>query len=244
MKEKKSKAPRPTKKRGAKSRAKYIAKRKEGFRQRSAGRRKRDLDCRCPEGDDSEDGFHCRVSPFLFHRSNGTTREQEFKQEISEEVLQFYRDNPWVNQFVEVQDGANIADKLGIDPAQKGLFAKKLIPTGTRICPYVGEIYDKVPQHGQYIMELHSDCFLDPEYDTHDLGYLWHLDGTNTTDVPCPPNYARYINTMYPGDELAYHYNCSFEPDTGGYLVVWVIALEDIQPGQELIVDYGKKYDR
>ena len=232
------------KKRGAGSRARHLQKRTLIFHAQSAARRKRDLDCRCPEGDDDENGDFCRVSPFLFHRSQGTTNEVAFQQEICPQVLQFYQDHPWLNQFVEVQDGVNISNKLGTNPEQKGLFVRKLIPQGTHICPYVGELCEANPKRGAYILELHSEAFLDPEFDTHDVGYLWHLDPSQTAQAPCPPNYARYINTMYPGDEVSYHYNCSFEPDTGGYLVCWVVALEDIQPGQELIVDYGDSYPR
>ena len=231
-------------KRGAGSRAKHQKKRTEIFHQKAAQRRKRDLDCRCPEGDDDENGDYCRVSPFLFHRSHGTTNESAYQLEICPLVLQFYLENPRENQYVELRDGANIADKLGTNPEQKGLFAKKVIPRGTLICPYVGELYDEQPKRGAYVLELLSEFYLDPEFDTHDLGYLWHLDPKEAAQIPCPPNYARYVNTIYPGDEVSYHYNCSFDPDSGGYLVCWVVALEDIQPGEELLVDYGKFYLR
>ena len=123
---------------------------------------------------------------------------------------------------MEVRDGINISDKLGINPEQMDLVARKLIiPRGTFtfIFFYVGELYEVNPKRGAYIMELHSEAFLNPEFDTH---VLWHLNPRQTSQVPSPPNYARCINTMYPGDGVSNQYSCSFEPDSGGYLVCWV----------------------
>ena len=156
-------------------------------------------------------------------------------------VEMFYKEHGASNRYVEVRATCNIANKLGTNE-EKGLFSILPIPTGTRICPYVGEIYTKQPKEGKFVMEVNSEVFIDAEHHPVDIGYLYYLDDDVAAGLRSPPNYARYINTIYPEDELSggYTFNCQFVGD--GLNVVWVEAIVDIPAGVELLVDYGPAY--
>ena len=102
---------------------------------------KRQLDdrVRCPEGDSDLDGGTCSVFPYLFTRTTGCLA-REHQQLISEVVEAFYLKQGSTNRYVEVRFDYIIAYKLD-DNDEKGRLQD--IPAGTRICPYVGEVYTK-----------------------------------------------------------------------------------------------------
>ena len=208
----------------------------------SAEKRQRDIDVRCPEGDSDVDGGVCTSFPFLFTRTKGT-RRMEHMQLLSEDVRDFYLKHGPFNQLVEVRSGVNIANKLG-DNEEKGIFSLCPIPAGTHICPHVGEIYHKQPREGKFVMEVSKDVFVDAAHDPRDIGYLYLLDAGISSQYPSPPNYGRYINTIYPEDEATgeYAYNCLVMGDDSGLSVVWVVAKVDIPAGVEWFVDYGPAY--
>ena len=156
------------------------------YRENSAIRRDRDINVRCPKGDSDSFLFTCSVSPFLFTSAKGS-RRLEHQQQISEEVEEFYRKHGRCNQLVEVSSGINIANKRG-DNEEKGVFSLCPIPDGTRICPYVGEVYQKQPRTGKFIMEISSDVFVDAEHDPYDVGYLYFLDPELSKGLHNPPN--------------------------------------------------------
>ena len=85
-------------------------------------------------------------------------------------VEMFYKEHGASNRYVEVRSTCNIANKLSTNE-EKGLFSILPIPTGTRICPYVDEIYTKQPKEGKFVMEVSSEMFIDAE---HHPGY-WLL---------------------------------------------------------------------
>ena len=147
-----------------------------------------------------------------------------------------YRAQGTSNRYVEVRSDYNIANKLGANE-EKGVFSLQHIPAGARICPYVGGIYDTPPKEGKFIMEVSPDMYVDAEHNPVDVGYLFYLEEGAS-------NYGRYINTIYTEDELTGEcsFNCYFEGDESGLSVVWVVALVDIPPGVELLVDYGPAY--
>ena len=202
----------------------------------SAAKRKRDVQVRCPEGGS------CSVTPFLFSSSLGS-KSKEYLQQLSEDVQDFYREHCPCNKLVEVCSGINIANPLGLN-SKNGVFSLCFIPAGTRICPYVGEVYKRQSSSGKYIMELSRDVFLDAEHNPYDVGYLFFLDPELSKGLKCPPNYGRYVNTIYPEDLnlKLFEYNCFFCGDESGLNVVWVVALVDIPPKVELLVDYGSSY--
>ena len=124
----------------------------------------------------------------------------ERMQLLSEDVRDFYLKHGPFNQLVEVRSCVNIANKLG-DNEEKGVFSLCPIPAGTHICPYVGEIYHKQPREGTFFMEVSKDVFVDAEHDPRDIGYLYFLDAGISSRYHSPPNYGRYINTIYPEDK-------------------------------------------
>ena len=228
--------------RGKGSFAKHQAAHSEAYGESSAAKRDRDIRVRCPEGDSDSDGGVCSVTPFLFSGSLGS-RSKECLEQLSEDVQDFYREHCPCNKFVEVRSGVNIANPLGRND-EKGVFSRCFIPAGTRICPYVGEVYERQPSSGKYIMEVSRDVFLDAEHDPYDVGYLFFMDPELSKGLKCPPNYGRYVNTIYPEDlDLKlYEYNCVFRGEESGLNIVWVVALLDIPPNVELLVDYGSSY--
>ena len=158
-------------------------------------------------------------------------------------VEMFYKEHGASNRYVEVRSTRNIANKLGTY-TQKGLFSILPIPTCTRICLYMGEIYTKQPKKGKFVMEVSSEVFIDAKHHPVDIGYLYYLYDDVAAGLRSLPNYARYINTIYPEDELSgeYAFNCQFVGDESGLNVVWVESIVDSPAGVELLVDYGPAY--
>ena len=58
----------------------------------------------------------------------------------------------------------------------------------------------KTSQEGKYVMEVSKDLYVDAEHDPYDVGYLYYLDDSVRGQLRSPPNYGRYINTIYPED--------------------------------------------
>lgn len=108
--------------------------------------------------------------------------------------------------------------------AGKGLFTTAFIPKGTRIVEYKGTVttWDKV---------------------RHDAAnaYIYFVKPAHVIDAKDhPKSLARYANdakglTRAKGSRN----NTKFEADG---LRVFLVAIKDIQAGEELLVDYGKKY--
>lgn len=96
----------------------------------------------------------------------------------------------------------------------KGVFAAQPIKKGTRILEYTGEKISRQEATERVAQGNVYVFFLDPQYD---------IDG-NT-----PKNRARYINHSCDP-------NCESDIIAGR---IWIIALRDIQEGEELSYDYG-----
>ncbi|MCS7090993.1 MAG: SET domain-containing protein-lysine N-methyltransferase [Verrucomicrobiota bacterium] len=97
-----------------------------------------------------------------------------------------------------------------------GGFARKLIPAGTRVLEYVGE---KIPKE-----ESARRCEANNPY-IFCLNDRYDLDG----NVPWNP--ARFLNHSC-------NPNCESELDEEAERI-WIVALRDIQPGEELTFNYG-----
>ena len=96
----------------------------------------------------------------------------------------------------------------------KGVFAAQDIPKGTRILPYLGEKISPQEATQRIAQGNTSIFFLDARYD---------IDGN------FPKNTARYIN-----------HSC--DPNGASDIIagqIWILALRDIQAGEELSYDYG-----
>ena len=87
----------------------------------------------------------------------------------------------------------------------------------------------------------------------YDVGYV--STGVEAVDsLPCPPNFARYINSIcvHDASKINGHsldrglddrrFNVSFEFDPCGRTEVWVRSTRYIKAGEEILVDYGGKH--
>mmetsp|Transcript_29211 Transcript_29211/g.54198 ORF Transcript_29211/g.54198 Transcript_29211/m.54198 type:complete len:157 (+) Transcript_29211:72-542(+) len=105
--------------------------------------------------------------------------------------------------------------------AGEGLFAAKFIPKGTVLCRYEGQLLSTRQamrlQDKSYLMRLGSQCYVDAMKHMHVL--------------------ARYINDC----RNANCYNVTFLKSPTEHCA-WVISLRDIQPDEEVYVDYGRWY--
>jgi len=102
--------------------------------------------------------------------------------------------------------------------AGKGLFAARDIKQGTRIIQYIGQ---KIPKDETARRLAHGNsyiCYFNARYD---------IDGKILK------NTARYINHSCDP-------NCAVQTTTRS---IWIVALRDIQAGEELTYQYDYPYD-
>lgn len=119
--------------------------------------------------------------------------------------------NPWVRQFRSPIHNS-------------GLFAAKSIPEGTRIIEYVGEKITKKESFRRAVERLERSL-LTGEASV----FIFELTSKHDIDGSVTWNQARLINhSCRP--------NCETRVIRGH---IWIIALRDIDPGEELSYDYG-----
>ena len=60
--------------------------------------------------------------------------------------------------------------------------------------------------------------------------------------APCPPNYARYVNTLSEEQRATgLNFNARFQLDELGKNVL-LVAIRSIRKGEEILADYGRMY--
>lgn len=96
----------------------------------------------------------------------------------------------------------------------RGGFARRMIPRGTLVIEYVGEKIDKA--------ESLRRCELNNEF-------IFTLDDTHDLDGRTDDNPARWLNHSCAP-------NCEAELDHGR---IWIRALREISPGEEITFNYG-----
>ena len=112
--------------------------------------------------------------------------------------------------------------KSNIDRKGLGLYATKDIKEGTRIIDYIGKIITKKQTEES------------EKFDNAKPIYLFNLNKKYDLDGDVFGNTARLIN-----------HSCSNNCDYNGTgLKLWVMAIKDIQKGEELTADYGFGYDQ
>ncbi len=111
----------------------------------------------------------------------------------------------------------------------KGVFAKRDIPKGTRIIEYVGEKITKAEadDRAEKVIEEHKKKEKKGSVYIFELNKKYDLDGY--------PNYntARWIN-----------HSC--DPNAEVDIIrghIWIIAIKDIKKGEEISYDYGYDID-
>ena len=111
------------------------------------------------------------------------------------------------------------------DIHNKGVFAKKFIPEGTRIIEYVGERITKKESDRRAVLPLSRA----KKNDKFGAVYLFQLNKRHDIDGYVPYNTARFINhSCFP--------NCETDIIRGH---IWIIALRDINKSEEISYNYG-----
>lgn len=108
----------------------------------------------------------------------------------------------------------------------RGVYALRVIPEGTRIIEYTGELISEAEGERRY--PTPPDGLEEPEHT-----YLLTLDEHRVIDANVRGNEARFINHSCEP-------NC--EPIAYGDHM-WIVAVRDIQPGEELAYDYAIELD-
>ncbi|HLC32963.1 MAG TPA: SET domain-containing protein-lysine N-methyltransferase [Candidatus Nanoarchaeia archaeon] len=109
----------------------------------------------------------------------------------------------------------------------RGVFAIKRIPKGTRIIQYVGEKISKEEGTRREKLQRETAKEGDATVFVFELDEQWDIDGN------FPENTARFINhSCEPNCEVLF-----------GNGEIWIAALRDILPGEELSYDYGFDLD-
>jgi len=128
--------------------------------------------------------------------------------------------NTFNNKFVYLK-------KSGIH--NKGIFAKKFIPKGTKIIQYVGEKISKKES------EIRSDKAIEIAKKNKKKGfvYIFELNKKYDLDGDVPYNLAKFINHSC-------NPNCESEMSDEE---IWIIALKDIKKEEEILYDYGYEID-
>jgi SET domain-containing protein len=119
--------------------------------------------------------------------------------------------------------------KSGLPEAGKGLFTRNFIKKGTYIIEYTGYIitWKRVLE-----IEKHTGVYNQ---------YLYYVNRNHVIDATkCPDALARYINDARGlSKKTGVINNCKF---TEKGKEVFIEALKDILPGEEILISYGKEY--
>lgn len=106
----------------------------------------------------------------------------------------------------------------------RGVFARDFIAEGERIIEYVGERITKVEAQRREDARLARGAA-----GAESSVFVFELEGRYDLDGRVAGNPARWINHSCAP-------NCEAEEDRGR---IWIVALRDIAPGEELTYDYG-----
>mgnify|MGYP001615297958 CR=1 FL=1 len=111
----------------------------------------------------------------------------------------------------------------------KGAFARKFIPKGTRVIQYIGRIISK-EESDQILHESYQNHLKDSN---HAIPYLFELDNKHDLDGNITENVAKFIN---------HSCNPNLEVEIKGH-EVFLDAIRDINQGEELNYNYGFDLD-
>jgi len=111
----------------------------------------------------------------------------------------------------------------------RGVFAKRDIPKGTRIIEYVGDRVTKKEsdRRAEQVISIYE------QNKTTGAVYIFELNKRYDIDGNVPHNSARFIN-----------HSC--DPNAETDIIrgkIWVIAIKDIKPGEEIFYNYGYDFE-
>lgn len=175
----------------------------------------------------------------------------------SPQTREFYYEHQGGLLDIRVTDDGeeNISNPEGVKGLGRGVKAARDIQAGTRLCPYVGHARStpcKAALECKYCLRLDKDCYMCAREHLYDVCYLVSLDyDTRAPGVycesQCPPNYARYINSVFadadgsePPDSA---FNVEFDIVDDGFDVMFIKASRDIKQDEELLIDYGGQFN-
>lgn len=211
------------------------------------------------------------VSPLL------SVSELHQRHMVSKLVIGFYDQNVGDNKYLKIRPRLNMANMyIFKDNGQWGVEAKIDIEPNTVLCPYLGEIVTKPRKGARYIAQIVPGTYVDAERFKYDVGYIYdkcpkgyrskpsaraglrryNPNPISAIDDPerelepgkCPPNYARYINSINFNDPLQAKsftrdsLNCRLEGDPSGLDALFVVSSCFIHAGDELLLDYGPAF--
>jgi SET domain-containing protein len=118
-----------------------------------------------------------------------------------------------------------LVKKSVLPNAGKGLFAKAFIPKGTKIVEYKGKI----------------TTWKEVDHNNGKNGYIYYVKRTHVIDAGnFKSALARYANDARGIARVTGVINNAEYIEEG--LKVYIKATKDIQPGSEILVEYGKEY--
>jgi uncharacterized protein len=129
------------------------------------------------------------------------------------------------NDFMTLPESKLIVKRSTLPGAGKGLFTKSFIAKGTKIAEYKGTI----------------TTWKEVDHKEGGNGYIYYVKRNYVIDArPHSDAIARYANDAKGLYRLKGITNNSEYFEEG--LKVFIVAKKDIQPGSEILVDYGKEY--
>lgn len=118
-----------------------------------------------------------------------------------------------------------IVKKSKLPGAGKGLFAKNIIPKGTLIVEYKGRIR----------------TWKEVDPNKHDNGYIYYVKRYHVIDaLRTTTSLARYANDARGIARVKGITNNAEYVEKG--LKVYIKSIKNINPGEEILVPYGKEY--
>jgi hypothetical protein len=169
-------------------------------------------------------------------------------QHASPLVVDFYSEHAGGLKYLEVRESANASNPEGLPGRGRGVFATRAIASGELLCPYVGKAQPSpcaASLDCGFCLRMAVGLFICARAVSYDIGYLMGDDVVTrmhcmSAQTACPPNYARYINTVMHGVES--DFNCMFAPCPDGLDSMLVYATRAISEGEELLIDYGDMF--
>jgi len=191
----------------------------------------------------------CSDVPSILPAVNTRMHSDLYVSELaSKYVMEHYYVNAGGLNYLAVRESANVSNPTGVAGSGRGVFATEEIAAGKLLCPYVGKARGSACAASEdcgYCLQMYAGLCICAREVEYDIAYLMYADVVTrkhclTERTACPPNYARYINTVMHGVEA--DFNCEFLPTRDGLDSMLVYSTRVIEEGSELLIDYGNLF--